>query len=846
MTSDSGSLSIDFLVGFTIFIISFIWVVSMIPGLLVGLQSYTIDYDAVAYRTGVILVEDPGEPALPQVPWEVSNKMDVVRFGLAISRETPNILSQDKVNRFFCSTVFSYPDDYKIRAIFGDYPYRFNISLWEVTENRPPLYVGDSMSGSYGTIRRLVQLKGISNTTINATGYMSGTNETQHEFTILINNTGLLEGAVRNPAYQINPAREPILINITNLRSTMYPDRQNCFDIRLTKIYAEDENLIPIHLFNDPVIDGVPYTGIDTEANYMTELPFVNDNVSLVLDPTFLPWSNYPRVYFNLTFNLVQNNTACGTTIFSGPDPIIGSRFFNNTFTYPFDYNYTNPNVTKPSLRDAVVEVNVGSGYRTQTGTLIEQLIAEFEYTLDGGTNVAFNDLSTGSPVEWLWDFGDGNTSTLNSPIHTFPAQGTYQVRLTVTDNDGNSNGPVTHTVNILAPVAAFSGAPLFGPAPLTVVFADGSTNTPTSWKWEYNETSGGGWIQFSPVKNPAYSFPAGTYDIRLTATNAVGSNTMTHYGYITAIPLPVADFTPESTVSGVIPFSVTFTDTTINPTSWMWDFGDGNTSTLQNPVHIYEFPGTFDVSLTATNTAGSNTLTRSGIVIVTAVPMTHTITASAGSGGSILPSGAVSVNHGGSQTFTITPNPGYHILDVVVNGTYSQGPLSSYTFNNVIADHTISATFAANTPIVLFSDNFNAAFSGWTSGGNPGFPDWYAGACKNGSHSVQLIQTERITRSISTVGYSNIVVSCALGANNLESGETVRAQYSTDGGANWVMWEDINDSEDNSVLHNFANIALPASADNNANFMIRFRIYGSGTGDYGYIDDVLVRGTHI
>ena len=104
----------------------------MIPGLLIGLQSYTIDYDAVAYRTGVILVEDPGEPALPQVPWEISDKRDVVRFGLAISKETPNILSQDKVNRFFCSTAFSYPDDYQNRAIFGDYPYRFNISLLDM------------------------------------------------------------------------------------------------------------------------------------------------------------------------------------------------------------------------------------------------------------------------------------------------------------------------------------------------------------------------------------------------------------------------------------------------------------------------------------------------------------------------------------------------------------------------------------------------------------------------------------------------------------------------------------------------------------------------------------------
>ena len=68
MSDDSAALSIDFLVGFTIFLIAFIWVLSMIPGLLIGLQGYTIDYDAVAYRTGVILVEDPGQPS----SWELA------------------------------------------------------------------------------------------------------------------------------------------------------------------------------------------------------------------------------------------------------------------------------------------------------------------------------------------------------------------------------------------------------------------------------------------------------------------------------------------------------------------------------------------------------------------------------------------------------------------------------------------------------------------------------------------------------------------------------------------------------------------------------------------------------
>ena len=74
-----------------------------------------------------------------------------------------------------------------------------------------------------------------------------------------------------------------------------------------------------------------------------------------------------------------------------------------------------------------------------------------------------------------------------------------------------------------------------------------------------------------------------------------------------------------------------------------------------------------------------------------------HTITASAGSNGSISPSGAVSVNHGSSRSFTITPGSGYHVADVVIDGV-SEGDLNGYTFSNVVANHTISATFAVNT----------------------------------------------------------------------------------------------------------------------------------------------------
>jgi predicted small secreted protein len=73
-----------------------------------------------------------------------------------------------------------------------------------------------------------------------------------------------------------------------------------------------------------------------------------------------------------------------------------------------------------------------------------------------------------------------------------------------------------------------------------------------------------------------------------------------------------------------------------------------------------------------------------------------HTITASAGSGGSISPSGSTSVTYGLSRTFTIKANRGYHVADVLVDGG-SVGAVSRHTFDNVTANHTISALFTVN-----------------------------------------------------------------------------------------------------------------------------------------------------
>ena len=564
MSGDSGNLSIDFLVGFTIFLIAFIWVVSMIPGLMIGLQSYTIDSDAVAYRTGVILAEDPGEPAFPLFPWETRLcdvppdycKRNVVRFGLAVSKNTPNILSRNKVDTFFCSSVFSYPDDYQQRVIFGDYPYRFNISLMEVGSTQPPKSVGDSMSGNFGSIRRLVKIKESSYATINASydntthpDYFSGDNETVHEFSILIDNTELLKDKVRDPVYQIDPARERITINITHLNETMagpYANRNSCFNINLTHIYAKDPALVRIQLFTAPVLDGVQYKDINTEAIYAT-LPSVKNNISLKLDPSFIPWSNYPRIYLTLRFNLVQNASAPAALNCSAYN---GSRFLNNSLSSAFDYNYDPKNVTQSELTDGVLEVSTGSGYRTVTGPAPVNLSANFKYEILSGTpnfNVKFTDLSTGSPVEWAWNFTNGGVtidSPLNNPTHNYGAQGIYTVKLTVKDTAGAS-ASITKTVDLSAPIASFTRNPLTGNAPLAVTFTDTSTGgAPSAWDWNFGDGS-----PHSAVQNPSYIYTVvGNYTAQLTVSNIFGSSSATKQVNVT---YPAPTFTSISPTSG-------------------------------------------------------------------------------------------------------------------------------------------------------------------------------------------------------------------------------------------------------------------------------------------------------
>ncbi|WP_292367536.1 PKD domain-containing protein [Methanoregula sp. UBA64] len=223
---------------------------------------------------------------------------------------------------------------------------------------------------------------------------------------------------------------------------------------------------------------------------------------------------------------------------------------------------------------------------------------------------VLFVDESTNTPTAWLWSFGDGSTSTLQTPSHTYTTAGTYTVTLIASNAAGSATdteeGYITVTKSGTVPVAAFVTNQTSGTVPFSIQFMDTSSNSPTAWLWSFGDGSS------ATTKNPVHTYTsAGTYSVTLTASNSAGSTTISQPGYITVTKeaaVPVASFLASGS-SGEIPLTVQFFDASSNaPSSWVWSFGDGDYATSQNPSHTYTSAGSYTVTLTASNTAGSDT----------------------------------------------------------------------------------------------------------------------------------------------------------------------------------------------------------------------------------------------
>jgi PKD repeat protein len=232
---------------------------------------------------------------------------------------------------------------------------------------------------------------------------------------------------------------------------------------------------------------------------------------------------------------------------------------------------------------------------------------AAFNSSLIACSTVQFADLSTAAPnytiVAWDWDFGDGNTSTVQNPVHVYVPGSPYIVTLTVT---ADSSG-VTCT-DLATNVITVPGLPTvyftWDPEPTCLggatSFFGTSGNPIVTWDWDFGDG------QFSTIQNPIhlYALP-GSYTVTLMVNDVNGcSDTAIHQVNVAAIPDVDFTFSPDPTcLNSITNFYGTSTSTVI--TSWTWDFGDGGIAYTQDAIHTYLSPGTYTASLVIEDTSG-------------------------------------------------------------------------------------------------------------------------------------------------------------------------------------------------------------------------------------------------
>lgn len=243
------------------------------------------------------------------------------------------------------------------------------------------------------------------------------------------------------------------------------------------------------------------------------------------------------------------------------------------------------------------------------------------------------------------------------------------------------------------------------------IVYADGATVKLTQNGTDFVTVPHVSPFSATLIKNlqiPINGLPVGKYNV--VVVNIDGKSGQLNNGFEIKVPVapPVADFSGTPT-DGAAPLVVQFTDTsTGTPTSWKWNFGDGATSTAQNPKHTYVTPGTYDVSLKVTNAGGSDTNIKPYYIV--AIQKTYNIYAYTSGEGKITPEGTVIVNSGASQTFTILPSGSNHIDHVYIDDK-DMGAIRSYTFTNVSSNHYIAVLFAQDENVTTNTANVNNDF---------------------------------------------------------------------------------------------------------------------------------------
>ena len=214
--------------------------------------------------------------------------------------------------------------------------------------------------------------------------------------------------------------------------------------------------------------------------------------------------------------------------------------------------------------------------------------------------SVSFTDLTINSPTEWLWDFGDGGTDTVQNPIHVYDSTGVYTVQLIASNGLGADT--VESTIVLDFANASFSHTGSYFSNDY-VLFTSTSIGA-AAWNWNFGNSS----FSVNPNDSSLYS-SQNSYTIQLIIISDSGCVDTTEQiiQILDVSPVPGFDYY----VTDSCGFTVAFQDTSVGGagTDWVWDFGDGSSDTLQNPTHTYDSTGQYIVNLTVSNPFGSATV---------------------------------------------------------------------------------------------------------------------------------------------------------------------------------------------------------------------------------------------
>ncbi len=331
--------------------------------------------------------------------------------------------------------------------------------------------------------------------------------------------------------------------------------------------------------------------------------------------------------------SFTDGNTACATlsNAFSGTNASAGQTI--TTWNWDFGDGTTaldaGPN---PAHQFSVPMTQVSDTFQVKLDVIsdngcqnnvVNELIIYQEPTPDfelvealSCTNkvVEFSNITPGDygdVISWNWIFDDGETSSEENPMHEFANPGDYNVRLQAIIPGCTTETNMTVNVVEGADVEFdFSNDCLVN----AIAFTNQTTGAGiTGYQWDFGDGVN------STQENPTHTYTTpGDYTVRLTVDNNLGCSIINEQT-ITIHAIPQVAFINELACSNG---STQFTDQTTvddaNITGWLWDFGDGNTSTEQNPIHLYENSGSFTVRLTTTSNFGCQSFLERSVEVIT------------------------------------------------------------------------------------------------------------------------------------------------------------------------------------------------------------------------------------